>query len=112
MLHWLAETEVSAQRQQSNELGKAQVTTAPGWHPQTVEAATLTPDGSAASCESRRIPDIGHAAPAFTMATYQHVLPGMQAVAGRALAALLKPTDVPPVPPGGTHEHAAKPWPA
>ncbi len=46
---------------------------------------------------------LGHATPAFTMATYQHVLPGMQAEAARTFAALLAPvSDVPPVPPGGT----------
>jgi site-specific recombinase XerD len=48
---------------------------------------------------------LGHATPAFTMATYQHVLPGMQAEAARTFAALLAPAVgcvVPPVPPGGT----------
>ena len=34
---------------------------------------------------------LGHATPGFTMATYQHVLPGMQAEAARAFAALLQP---------------------
>jgi hypothetical protein len=48
MLHRLAEAEVGTQRQQSNQLGKTKVTTPPGWHPQTVDAATLTPDGLAA----------------------------------------------------------------
>jgi len=33
----------------------------------------------------------GHANPAFTMMTYQHVLPGMQAEAARTFAALLEP---------------------
>jgi integrase len=32
---------------------------------------------------------LGHATPAFTMATYQHVLPGMQAEAARTFAAIL-----------------------
>jgi len=32
---------------------------------------------------------LGHATPGFTMATYQHVLPGMQAEAARTFAALL-----------------------
>lgn len=32
---------------------------------------------------------LGHATPAFTMATYQHVLPGMQAEAAATFAALL-----------------------
>jgi integrase len=32
---------------------------------------------------------LGHATPGFTMATYQHVLPGMQAEAARVFAALL-----------------------
>ena len=31
----------------------------------------------------------GHATPAFTMATYQHILPGMQAEAARTFAAIL-----------------------
>lgn len=35
---------------------------------------------------------LGHATPAFTMATYQHVLPGMQAEAARTFAALLDPS--------------------
>lgn len=33
---------------------------------------------------------LGHSTPAFTMAPYQHVLPGMQAEAARAFAALLE----------------------
>ena len=32
---------------------------------------------------------LGHATPGFTMATYQHVLPGMQADAARIFASLL-----------------------
>ncbi|MGO9582345.1 MAG: tyrosine-type recombinase/integrase [Acidimicrobiales bacterium] len=32
---------------------------------------------------------LGHATPAFTMSTYQHVLPGMQAEAARTFAAIL-----------------------
>jgi hypothetical protein len=34
---------------------------------------------------------LGHSTPAFTMATYQHVLPGMQAEAAATFAALLQP---------------------
>ena len=34
---------------------------------------------------------LGHSSPAFTMATYQHVLPGMQADAARVIEALLAP---------------------
>lgn len=37
---------------------------------------------------------LGHSTPGFTMATYQHVLPGMQAEAARAFAALLEPLPV------------------
>jgi integrase len=33
---------------------------------------------------------LGHSTPGFTMATYQHVLPGMQAEAARAFAELLE----------------------
>ena len=42
---------------------------------------------------------LGHATPAFTMATYQHILPGMQAEAAATFAALLEPTSTggPPV---------------
>lgn len=41
---------------------------------------------------------LGHANPAFTMATYQHVMPGMQAEAARVFASLLEPsTDSHPV---------------
>jgi len=39
---------------------------------------------------------LGHATPGFTMATYQHVLPGMQAQAARTFEALLS-TDLHPV---------------
>jgi integrase len=35
---------------------------------------------------------LGHSTPAFTMATYQHVLPGMQAEAARTFAAILDPS--------------------
>jgi integrase len=35
---------------------------------------------------------LGHATPGFTMATYQHVLPGMQAEAARTFASLLSPS--------------------
>jgi integrase len=37
---------------------------------------------------------LGHSTPGFTMATYQHGLPGMQAEAARAFAALLEPLPV------------------
>lgn len=33
---------------------------------------------------------LGHSSPAFTMATYQHILPGMQAEAADTFAALLR----------------------
>jgi len=36
---------------------------------------------------------LGHSSPAFTMATYQHVIPGMQADAANTFAALLKEHD-------------------
>lgn len=35
---------------------------------------------------------LGHATPGFTMATYQHVLPGMQAEAARTFASIIAPT--------------------
>lgn len=35
---------------------------------------------------------LGHSSPAFTMATYQHVLPGMQAEAARTFAAIIDPS--------------------
>lgn len=34
---------------------------------------------------------LGHAHPGFTMATYQHVLPGMQADAARRFVAIITP---------------------
>lgn len=34
---------------------------------------------------------LGHSTPAFTMATYQHILPGMQAEAAKTFASLLEP---------------------
>jgi len=34
---------------------------------------------------------LGHSTPGFTMATYQHVLPGMQAEAAKTFASLLEP---------------------
>jgi hypothetical protein len=40
---------------------------------------------------------LGHATPGFTMATYQHVLPGMQADAARIFASLLSFTGFNPV---------------
>ena len=36
---------------------------------------------------------LGHATPAFTMAVYQHVLPGMQAEAATIFANLITPRD-------------------
>lgn len=42
-------------------------------------------------------PDSGHPTPGFTMATYQHVLPGMQADAARIFANLLSSTGFNPV---------------
>ena len=48
--------------------------------------ATLLKPGIPIKVVSERL---GHATPAFTMATYQHVLPGMQAEAARAFAAIL-----------------------
>jgi hypothetical protein len=45
---------------------------------------------------------LGHATPAFTMATYQHVLPGMQAEAARTFASLLdRPSGSGLILPGG-----------
>jgi len=35
---------------------------------------------------------LGHATPGFTMATYQHVLPGMQADTSRVFAGLIRST--------------------
>ncbi len=40
---------------------------------------------------------LGHSTPGFTMATYQHVLPGMQADAARIFASLLSSTGFNPV---------------
>ena len=40
---------------------------------------------------------LGHATPRFTMATYQHVLPGMQADAARLFAGLIASTGFNPV---------------
>ncbi len=40
---------------------------------------------------------LGHATPGFTMATYQHVLPGMQADAARVFAGLIGSTGFNPV---------------
>jgi hypothetical protein len=38
---------------------------------------------------------LGHATPAFTIDTYQHVLPGMQADAARVFEQLIAPSAVP-----------------
>jgi class 3 adenylate cyclase len=47
-------------------------------------------DDAAAVIEiCRRLDRLGHASPAFTLAVYQHVIPGMQAEAARAFAALI-----------------------
>ena len=40
---------------------------------------------------------LGHATPGFTMATYQHVLPGMQAEAARMFASVIASTGFNPV---------------
>jgi len=40
---------------------------------------------------------LGHSSPAFTMATYQHVLPGMQADAAQVFGQLLSSTGFYPV---------------
>ena len=40
---------------------------------------------------------LGHSTPGFTMATYQHVLPGMQADAARVFAGLIASTGFNPV---------------
>ena len=40
---------------------------------------------------------LGHATPGFTMATYQHVLPGMQAEAARTFAGVIASTEFNPV---------------
>lgn len=39
---------------------------------------------------------LGHASPTFTIETYQHVLPGMQAKAATTFEKLIAPEDVPP----------------
>jgi integrase len=48
---------------------------------------------------------LGHATPGFTMATYQHVLPGMQAEAARTFASVIASTGFNPVE--DPVEHAA-----
>ena len=50
VLHRLTQTKVRTQRQQSDQLGKTQVTTLPRCHMPTVPAAALAPDGSAEDC--------------------------------------------------------------
>jgi integrase len=40
---------------------------------------------------------LGHATPGFTMATYQHVLPGMQAEAARTFVSVIASTGFNPV---------------
>jgi integrase len=49
-------------------------------------ATLLLKQGQPVKVVSERL---GHASPAFTMAVYQHVIPGMQAEAARAFAALV-----------------------
>lgn len=44
---------------------------------------------------------LGHATPGVTMATYQHVLPGMQADAARLFAGLIASTGTPVVTAAG-----------
>ncbi len=51
-------------------------------------ASLLVQDGVPIKVVSVRL---GHSHPAFTMATYQHVLPGMQADAAARFAKLLEP---------------------
>lgn len=51
-------------------------------------ASLLVQDGVPIKVVSERL---GHSHPAFTMATYQHVLPGMQADAAARFAKLLEP---------------------
>jgi integrase len=46
---------------------------------------------------------LGHATPAFTIETYQHVLPGMQAEAARTFQELLAPSST-----GHTREKSRK----
>ena len=58
------------------------------------QATLLVRAGTPIKVVSERL---GHAAPAFTMATYQHVMPGMQAEAARTFEALLSSTDFYPV---------------
>ena len=48
---------------------------------------------------------LGHATPGFTMATYQHLLPGMQAEAARTFASVIASTGFNPVE--DPVEHAA-----
>jgi integrase len=49
-------------------------------------ATLLLKQGQPVKVVSERL---GHASPAFTMAVYQHVIPGMQAEAARAFGALI-----------------------
>jgi len=58
------------------------------------QATLLVRAGTPIKVVSERL---GHASPAFTMATYQHVMPGMQAEAARTFEALLASTDFYPV---------------
>jgi hypothetical protein len=51
---------------------------------------------------------LGHATPAFTIETYQHVLPGMQADAARAFEQLFAPGRLPADQPSEKSEKSEK----
>ena len=54
---------------------------------------------------------LGHATPGFTMATYQHVLPGMQAEAARTFASIIALYRFQPGRgTGRSRRDAMKPW--
>lgn len=59
-----------------------------------LSTSAVTPSTSERKVISERL---GHATPAFTMATYQHVLPGMQAEAARTFADVIASTGFNPV---------------
>ena len=63
----------------------------PPGHPNDQTSQTFGSDGIAIKVVSERL---GHANIAFTMQTYQHVLPGIQADAARSTERLAKP--IPP----------------
>ena len=65
-----------------------------GWHRASVRsnhthATLLIKEGVPVKVVSERL---GHATPAFTIDTYQHVLPGMQADAARIFEDLVAPS--------------------